>query len=98
VIIKIRSGGISLGAIMKLICAGYVLGVGFIVVIVMLAAFFGSLASGDIEYIKHNALAFVLIPVILVLQAIFISLVVSFGLWLYRLYRPIKVLFEGNKA
>lgn len=95
-IIKIRNGGISVNAIMKLICVGYVLGFGFIVLIIISVALFGSLVSGDIVQIKQNALAFVLVPVILVLQAILIGLVSSFGLCLYRLYKPIKVVFEDG--
>ena len=103
--LKTVDGKLALGSAYKLFAWGWVLGWGafmlpILVLCILIALLTGQMGvNGEMVYGRGAALMailplLVMFPIILVLQAFLAGAVVTFGLWLYRLRRPLSVVTQ----
>ncbi|MCF6293825.1 MAG: hypothetical protein L3J04_10570, partial [Robiginitomaculum sp.] len=99
--LRVRNGNLTLGSVFKLIFIGWVFFggffAGFIIFIIVLATAFtgnmmvnGEIVQGRVEALLAILPMLLLFPLIVAFHALFFAGFVSFGLWLYRLKRPLR--------
>jgi hypothetical protein len=101
--LRTEGGNLTLGSVFKLIVVGWVLSFGLvfsvIFLLLVLGAFFAgeTLVNGQMVHGRDALLAqlwpfLVILPIMIPLQAAMMGGLVTAGLWLYSLRRPLSVI------
>lgn len=86
--IIITESGIKFSSVMKLVFFGYIIGMGIIMIPV---AFLDII---NLKEFTNSIIALVIIPLILLLQGIFLGLLINLGLYIFKKFKPIEVEHE----
>ncbi|MFN4025657.1 MAG: hypothetical protein ACK4MQ_12575 [Hyphomonas sp.] len=107
--INVRKGTLSLGSVYKLIFAGWIISWGvfmgtILCLILLIAMLTGSTTFNDEVVEGRGAVLvtlvplFVLFPIVIFFHALMFSGFLTFGVWLYRKFRPITVVNHDTPA
>jgi hypothetical protein len=105
--LKTKDGQLTLGSAYKLIVWGWILSwgafAGFVLILLILVAALsgqmmvnGEMVTGRGQALLSMLPLVVMFPVIITLQAFMFGAFLTFGLWIYRLRRPINVASEHD--
>ncbi|MBL4616251.1 MAG: hypothetical protein JKY46_01015 [Robiginitomaculum sp.] len=104
--LRVINGNLTLDSVFRLIVIGSIFSFGALVGVMMLIVVLVMLLTGDVtvngEVIQGRVKALLEIlpallffPVYIVVQAFSFAIFLSFGLWLYRLKHPLRVIIES---
>lgn len=105
--LKTRDNQLTLGSVFKLFVTGWLCawtvfaGVIFLLLLVIGVATGSMLVNGEVVQGRGTVLlamapAFILLPIVIVIQAIMFAAFLTGGVWLYRLRRPLTVVSEAT--
>ena len=105
--LRTKSGRLTLGSAYKLIVWGWLMSWGAFILLVfsLLIAITlvtgemtvnGEIVTGRVQALTAIAPIIVIFPIVATLQAFIFGGFIAFGLWLYRLLRPIEVIPEQD--
>ena len=83
--IIINESGIKFSSVMKLVFFGYIIGMGLIMIPV---AFLDII---NLQELTNSIIAIVIIPLVLLLQGVFLGLLINLGLYIYKKFKPITI-------
>jgi hypothetical protein len=108
---KLRTigGRLTLGSVFKMFVAAWLISWSLLFGAAVLAVVLSTIVTGQIAVngvVVHGigpALSaivpfVILLPVVIVVQAFIVGGILTFGIWLYQLNRPLQVVAEGEKA